>query len=124
MVPKEFTINQTQYANFTCTAFGIPIPQLTWFKGDSTSAVQQTNLLMVTNEVFTNTTGLGHVRSQLIFPMALRTDQSSYTCVAVNNITNLLTTPENGTTQFYIQGTVIVVIMIFLYSLYSPSIGS
>ena len=104
MVPKEFTINQTQYANFTCTAFGIPVPQLTWYKGNSTSAVQETNLLMVISEVFTNTTGLNHVRSQLIFPMALRTDQSSYTCVAVNNITNFLDTPENKSTLLNVQG--------------------
>ena len=102
--PKEFTVNQTQPANFTCTVFGIPLPQLTWFKGNSSTAVQQTDLLVITIETFSNSTGLSLVRSQLVFPEALRTDQSSYTCVAINNITNLLSTPENGITQFYVQG--------------------
>jgi len=102
--PKEFTVNQTQPANFTCTVFGIPLPQLTWFKGNSSTAVQQTDLLVITIETFLNSTGLSLVRSQLEFPEALRTDQSSYTCVAINNITNLLSTPENGITRFYVQG--------------------
>ena len=123
VVPKQFTVNQTQPAIFNCTVFGIPIPELMWFKGDSSVPVQESESLVVTNRIFINSTGLNLVRSQLIFPEALRTDQSSYTCVAVNNITNLLTTPENGTTQFYVQGTkkCLFIFYVFFCNLYSSS---
>ena len=104
--PKQFTVNQTQSANFTCTAFGIPLPQLTWFKGNSPTPVQESEVLVVSVKSFSNRTGLSLVRSELFFPEALRTDQSSYTCVGINNITNLLESPENRSTVFYVQGIV------------------
>ena len=128
VTPKQFTVNQTQSANFTCTSFGIPLPQLTWFKGNFSTplgggayersgpvagggrgggeggGVLETNSLIVSVETFSNSTGVSLIRSELFFPESLRTDQSSYTCVAINNITNVLRTPENGTTMFYVQG--------------------
>ena len=53
---------------------------------------------------YSNSSGLSLAESVLIFPEALRTDMSSYICIAVNGIKNLLNTPENGTAILYVQG--------------------
>lgn len=103
--PAMFVVNQTQPATFTCTVFGIPLPELTWFNtSDFSIEYLPPEMAGVTQQVFINESGLDIVQSVLQFNRSLRTDQTTYTCVAVNSITNLLETPESGSTDFYVQG--------------------
>lgn len=51
-----------------------------------------------------------------MFSNALRTDMSSYTCVAVNDIPNILGTPESGDIALHVQGR-IYSIYLFLHFL-------
>lgn len=107
--PNSFTVNQTQPSNFTCTAFGIPLPVLTWYGSNLSAPLVRSNSLYFHDIVFQNESGLSLTESTLIFPNALRTDMSSYTCIAVNNIPNLLKTPENDTTILYVQSKLLCV---------------
>ena len=48
-------------------------------------------------------------------------DESNYTCVAVNNITNILDTPENDNAELYVQGMCIsFTASLLCYRLYRP----
>ena len=103
--PTTFVVNQTQRATFTCRVFGIPIPELTWYNtSDLTIDYLPPEMAEVTQQVFVNGSGLDIIVSVLRFNRSLRTDQTTYTCVAVNNISNLLGTPEMGSANFYVQG--------------------
>lgn len=80
---------------FTCQAFGIPPPTITWTKGraNGNNGVDQQT---VTGSVTTST---------LTFDDPSDLDESNYTCSASNGITNVLSTPEQVTVIFYVQGT-------------------
>ena len=54
-------------------------------------------------DLYTNGTGFSLVESVLVFASALRTDASVYTCIATNDIENLLETPETGDAVLYVQ---------------------
>lgn len=103
--PKSFILNQSQPVNFTCTSYGIPLPVLSWYDNRNTSQiplVESSSLYTVVN-TYMNTSGFSLVESILVFPNSLRTDMSTYTCQAVNGITNLLDTPETGNAILYVQ---------------------
>lgn len=104
--PETFTVNQTQTTNFTCTSFGIPLPNLFWYNMDDldTPLTNRNERVDIVETSYYNESGLLLRESVLIFPEALRTDMSSYVCIAVNNIENLLDTPQNGTVVLYVQG--------------------
>ena len=103
--PKSFVLNQTQPVNFTCTAYGIPPPTLTWYDTRNLSEpLRPTRALNIIEDTYYNDTGFSLVESVLFFTSALRTDASGYTCVASNDILNLLDTPETGSTVLYVQG--------------------
>ena len=103
--PTSFVVNQTQRATFTCMVFGIPIPELTWYNtSDLSVEYLPPEMADVTQHVFVNGSGLDIIVSVLQFNRSLRTDQTTYTCVAINNIPNLLGTPEMGSATFYVQG--------------------
>lgn len=103
--PLSFVVNQTQFINFTCVVFGIPMPQLTWYdSSDLTNPFNETNDTYIVERTYVNETGLTLTESVLVFSRALYTDMSSYTCVAVNHIDNFLGTPEKGTVTLHVQG--------------------
>ncbi len=85
--------------------FGIPLPTLTWYDSSNlTKPLIATNETFFIERTFLNETGLIIVESVLVFTRALRTDMSTYTCIAVNNITNILGTPESGNVTLFVQG--------------------
>ena len=106
VTPLSFVVNQTQPATFTCTSYGIPLPNLTWYDNSDPSRPLPVN----ESTVYMNETGFELIESILMFSEALRTDMSTYTCVAVNGIPNLLSTPENGTITLYVQGQYMIII--------------
>ncbi|XP_019853400.1 PREDICTED: hemicentin-1-like [Amphimedon queenslandica] len=104
VAPKSFIVNQTEPVNFTCTAYGIPPPKLTWYDTRNISEpLRLSRVLYVVEDLYTNITGFSLVESVLVFASALRTDASVYTCIATNDIENLLETPETGNAALYVQ---------------------
>ena len=103
---EELTVNVTFNATLTCTVFAIPLPIITWIKDVDDSIVSEepqrdSEELRVS---ITETDSIHMRTSVLHFSSTLKSDESSYTCVAVNNITNVIETPENATVDLIIQG--------------------
>ena len=104
MTPSKLTVNVTFPATVTCTVFAIPLPSITWIRdADGTVVVDEGS----SGRVFINQTDSGNTRTSVLhFNDTVKPDESNYTCVAVNNITNVVSTPENDTVNLIIQGEV------------------
>lgn len=102
MTPSKLTENVTFSATVTCTVFAIPLPSITWIKVvDGTVVTDEGS----DGRVFINQTDSGDTRTSVLhFNSTVKPDESNYTCVAVNNITNVISTPENDTVNLIIQG--------------------
>ena len=99
--PTEVIVNQTQSASFSCEAFGIPLTTIVWINDSSGSNVtNSTGAITITTTVLPPITLL----SVLTFLNTTRPDQSSYTCVGSNGVSNLIGTPENATVFLFVQG--------------------
>ena len=97
----ELTVNVTFKATLTCTVFAIPLPNITWIKDVNDSVVsEETGRVSITEIDSINTR-----TSVLSFSSTLKSDESSYTCVATNDIENVLNTPTSATTNLIVQGT-------------------
>ena len=103
----QLTVNVTFTATLTCTVFAIPLPVITWIKDKDGSVIEytpgggggDTSSITITEIDYI------HVRVSILnFTSTVKPDESMYTCVAVNNITNVLSTPQNGTVMLRIQG--------------------
>ena len=102
VTPSMLTENVTFSAAFTCTVFAIPLPSITWIKVvDGTVVTDEGS----NGRVFINQTDSGDTRTSVLhFNPTVKPDESQYTCIAVNNITNVIFTPENDTVNLIIQG--------------------
>ena len=109
VTPAKLTVNVTFPATVTCTVFAIPLPSITWIRDrDGSEVVSEGGM----GRVVINQTDSGDTRTSVLhFNDTLKLDESNYTCVAVNNITNVINTPENDTVNLIIQG----IIRFFLY---------
>ena len=96
-------VNSTFSTTFNCSSFGIPAPNLYWyFNGGS---IESGGVVTVTRSSFINESDL-YIRSiELSISEADRAShEGNYTCVAINNVTNLISSLENMTVQLYVQG--------------------
>ena len=85
--PVDLTVNQSFSAQFSCTAFGNPIPQIVWSRDDndnitdneedtiSVTIAENNDQYMITSFLMINSTN----RSR---------DEGVYNCTAINNVTN------------------------------------
>jgi len=85
--PVDVTVNQSFSVQFSCTAFGNPIPQIVWNRDDdddlsdneedtiSVTTVVNNNQYMITSVLMINSTN----RSR---------DEGIYNCTAMNNVNN------------------------------------
>ena len=100
--PVEIIINQTQEAIFTCHAYGIPVPSITWIKSRNGSIVTNiSNTIEISESVISNTNTR---ESILIFVRGLKTDESVYTCKGSNGITNVIESPQEDNVTLLVQG--------------------
>ncbi len=100
MPSTQLTVNITFQATLVCFVFAIPLPKITWIRNaDQSIVVEQPGRVSITQE-----DNIHNRTSTLFFSETLKTDESSYTCVAVNNITNVIDTPENATVDLIVQG--------------------
>ena len=102
--PVKLVVNQTQMAEFACEAFGIPIPEITWIKASNGSVLSTTmNGIEITEMVVE---GSSMRASMLTILGATKSDQSDYTCIGSNGVTNFIDSPENDTVSLLVQGEV------------------
>ena len=47
------------------------------------------------------------LQSVLVFRNGLKTDESVYTCIGINNITNIIQSPEQDNITLLVQGNVV-----------------
>ena len=108
------TVNESDSVSFVCESFGVPAPQLLWFNtsspdgvvGDSSAALQELpGVVDITSGNRSHFSGFPITTSTLTIARVLKHDETNYTCVAVNNVTNLLGTPENASSSLTVQGT-------------------
>ena len=59
------------------------------------------------------------LQSVLVFRNGLKTDESVYTCIGINNITNIIQSPEQDNITLLVQGNVVewykCIIFIFIF---------
>ena len=100
--PELTVINESSvsFIDLNCYSFGIPPPILTWTKIRTDEVLTSESLIQITESQTLNSSF-----SVLRIYIPRDPDESNYTCTAVNDITNVLETPENGTVEVYVQGT-------------------
>ena len=110
--PKSMTINQTDSTNFTCRAFGIPVPTIQWFFNESDTALTNSNNILISDIVKTNGSGLDIRVSVIEIIDSVRSlHEGVFTCVATNGIINSIGTPEMDSTTLTVQGQFLVALI-------------
>ena len=100
MLVSEVVVNQTQTATLSCQAFGIPTPSISWMDESTGSLVTESDgITIITSSPQSST-----LLSVLTFLNATRENQSTYTCVGSNGVTNVIDTPENDSVSLFVQG--------------------
>lgn len=105
-------MNESDSVSFVCESFGVPAPQLLWYNtssagvvGDSSAALQELpGVVEITSGTRSHFSGFPIITSTLTIVRVLKHDETNYTCVAVNNVLNLLGTPENASSSLTVQG--------------------
>ena len=83
----------------TCSVFALPPPPITWTDDRNSSIVLPRGRFSITQSDSGNTR-----TSILSFNGILKEDESNYTCTAVNNVTNVIDTVEDGGCIIIVQG--------------------
>ena len=101
--PVDLTVNQSFSAQFSCTAFGSPIPQIVWSRDDNdnitdneedtinVTTVDNNDQFMITSFLMINSTN----RSR---------DEELYNCTAINNIINDIAAVNVQGAELVVQG--------------------
>ena len=100
--PVDLTVNQSFSAEFSCTAFGNPIPQIVWSRDDNATitdnedsinvtTVDNNDQYMITSFLTINSTNRSH-------------DNGVYNCTAINNITNNIAAINVQGGELVVQG--------------------
>ena len=99
--PKEVIINQTQEASFTCQAYGIPTPNITWVKmTDGLTVENITSITEISESIIPPTT----LQSILTFVSGMKSNESVYVCQGSNGVTNVIGSPEEDNVTLLVQG--------------------
>lgn len=100
ITPEQLIVNRSiLLVTFTCYSFGIPAPSITWIMertGETLINIGRTQIDITTTSSSTT--------SELTLYQPTDVHESNYTCIAVNNITNVLNTPESATGELFVQG--------------------
>ena len=106
----------TDTVSITCSVFALPPPTMTWTDDRNSSVVANGGRFSISQ------TDSGNTRTSILtFKGILKQDESNYTCTAVNNVTNAISTLEQGGSIITVQGTIIMkllhnFILILLFS--------
>ena len=93
--PADLTVNQSFSAEFSCTAFGNPIPQIVWSRDN----VDTINVFSMDNDIQYTITSI------LLINSTMRSrDAGMYNCTAVNNVPNNINADNNQVAELVVQG--------------------
>ena len=94
-------MNQNQNATFTCIAYGIPVPNITWVKVvDESTGLNSSYAIEITERIVYTYWRV----SVLTFLNAVVTDESVYQCEGTNGITNIIGSSMNDTVSLIVLG--------------------
>ena len=100
--PANLTVNQSFSAEFNCTAFGNPIPQIAWSRdedSDLSDNVDTINVFSMVNDTQYTITSI-----LLINSTNRSCDAGIYNCTAVNNVPNNINADNIQITELVVQG--------------------
>ena len=93
-----------EQGSFICRGFGIPYPNLTWYKNNVAITSSSAPKLSLSES-----TGTEHGYTVSILTLMIsdtaKSDEANYTCRGVNNITNNIGVPDRRTGRFLIECT-------------------
>ena len=100
--PADLTVNQSFSAEFSCTAFGNPIPQIVWSReGDSdlSNNVDTISVFSMVNDIQYIITSI------LLINSTMRShDAGMYNCTAVNSVPNNINADNMQIAELVVQG--------------------
>ena len=100
--PVDVTVNQTFSAQFNCTSFGNPIPQIVWSRVGDDDLSDNTDIITVTTMVDSN---MYTVTSSLVINSTERfRDQGVYNCTASNGVANNVGAVNVQSAELVVQG--------------------
>ena len=98
----NLTVNQSFSAEFNCTAFGNPIPQIVWCRDEDSDLSDNVDTI----NVFSMVNGIQYtITSILLINSTNRSrDAGIYNCTAVNNVPNNINADNIQITELVVQG--------------------
>lgn len=100
--PVRMTVNQTDRVSITCTVFAVPHPEIMWTDDREETSI---SLTPIQDTISITETDSGNTRtSVLTFNSIIKLNESNYTCTAVNNVTNVISALDQGTSSITVQG--------------------
>ena len=99
ITPSSVIVNQSDIVSITCEVFGIPVPSVQWTRGTPASIV---NITETTN--ITETRDGNNITSVLTIQQVQRSEMDTYTCTGANGVTNLINSPQQASSQLFVQG--------------------
>ena len=123
--PANLTVNQSFSAEFSCTAFGNPIPQIVWSRDDTelSDNVDTISVFSMVNDIQYTITSI------LLINSAMRSrDVGMYNCTAVNNVPNNINADNIQIAELVVQGklfslTLTCQPLLLLYNLVPPVVA-
>ena len=100
--PANITVNQSFSAEFNCTAFGNPIPQIVWSRDDTELGKNEEDTISVSTMV--NDTQYTITSILLIISTMRSRDAGVYNCIAVNNVPNNINADNIQISELVVQG--------------------
>ena len=120
--PANLTVNQSFSAEFSCTAFGNPIPQIVWSReedSDLSDNVDTINVFLMVNDTQYTITSI------LLINSTMRSrDAGMYNCTTMSNIPNNINADNIQIAELVVQGKLFNIILtchlMFFYNLVPP----
>ena len=95
-------VNESSNIVFDCIGYGNPLPVIYWTRQDGKVLPEESEII---TKIINNGGQQQHVQSSLILNNVSVSDNGViFVCIGVNNVTNLLSTPENATILLTVQG--------------------
>ena len=108
--PINKTVNETDSVVFECEVFAIPQATINWLNITSNQDVANDtdSGVYITSRNVPHPSGVPVLVSSLSISSVVKEHKGSYMCIAVNNVTNLIGTLENGIVSLTVQGTFVL----------------
>ena len=102
-LPVDLTVNQTFPAQFSCRAFGNPIPQIVWSRDDDDDLSDNEEEAITINTMVNSAQYM--ITSILMINSTNRSrDAGMHNCTAINNVSNNIDAVNIGSANLVVQG--------------------